>query len=307
MLKPDIPTLEAMIADAEAKTYEARSRGVSDGDDRRGSREKASAILTAALGLSDADRAELGRLAREHDDAVRRSTDEKKHEAIERSGAALLRLDEIAVADRTVLGDDPKDPYAPVWPSVAFIRSTPGASILDQHVEESNSWAKWYCNAPSLSSGREKLSFFFLWQNPKKTWTLADISLRLTILGHFECSAEGWGLPAGWWSESRSDADVSAELAVWPVWLPHDASQPPEQSVRLERLIATAGVFSDTEHASLDASVVLRTARYAVPREAFILIEASVALDHQGAAEVDCASGDFLVKCPVAFVTLSPT
>ena len=152
-----------------------------------------SAILTGALALSEKDRAEIHRLAGQHDDGLRRTAADAKRQAIEHSEAAARRLDEIVIADHAALAGDPGDPMAPSWPSVAFIRTTPGAGIPDSHIEESNSWAKWYCTQPSLSSGREKLSFFFLWQNPKKALALADISLRLTILGHFECSAEGWG------------------------------------------------------------------------------------------------------------------
>ena len=40
MLKPDISTLEAMVAEAETKTYEKRSGARADSDERRDSRER---------------------------------------------------------------------------------------------------------------------------------------------------------------------------------------------------------------------------------------------------------------------------
>lgn len=85
----------------------------------------------------------------------------------------------------------------------------------------------------------------------------------------------------------------------------HDASQPPHDSVALERLIATGGVLSHSEQTSVNESVLVRTIRFAVPADASILIEASVAVDYAGMTDLDFASGDdFRVGCPNCFVTM---
>lgn len=310
MLEPDLSKLEAMVAEAEAKATELRP--AAPALDRypglQASREGLSSIVTHALTLTEADRSKLDRLRREHDAELRRFADDAKRVSIEGSAEASRRLDALATAERAALAalpdDDWRNPWVPSWPPVYFIRSSPGGSLVDSQIAEAHTRAKWRCTTGSLSSGSEKLSFFHLWQNPKDSWALADISVRLNLTGHFECSAEGWGVPAGWWSESRSDAEVSARLAVWPLWLSHDPSQPPQHSVRLARLAATAGVFDSSEQTSINQSVLVRTVRFAIPAEAFILIEACVVLDHAGSADVDFASGDFRVECPYCFVTL---
>ena len=310
MLEPDLSKLEAMVAEAETRASELRPTASSS--DRypgvQASLERLSSILINALALTEADRSELDRLGREHDAELRRFADNAKRLAIEGSAEASQRLDAVVMAERATFAalpdDDWRNPWVPSWPPVYFIRSSPGGSLLDSHVEDAHNWAKWQCTTGSPSRGSEKLSFFHLWQNPKDSWALADISVRLNLTGHLECSADGWGLPAGWWTESRSDADVSARLAVWPLWVAHDASQPPQHSINLARLAATAGVFSSSEQTSINQSVLVRTVRFAIPAEAFILIEAGVVLDHAGSADVDFASGDFRIDCPYCFVIL---
>lgn len=307
MLEHDLPKLEAMVAEAEAQAYKLISAaGIKAGDQPR--RDRMASIVLDALGLTDPDRSEIEALGIEHDSELRRVDDDAKRRALDGAGKASERLDELARAERVVLGalpgDDWRNPWVPSWPPVYFIRSTPGGSIPYSLIDDGDNRAKWQCSTPSISGGREKLSFFHLWQNPNDTLAIADISVRLNVVGHVQCSAEGWGIPAGWFSESRSEADLSAQLAVWPLWLPADASQRPDDSVPLARLTATAGVLSDSNGTSVTASVLVKTARYVIPANGFILIEASVVLDHSGGAEADFASGDYMIKCPTCFVIL---
>jgi hypothetical protein len=310
MLEPDVANLEAMVAEAEAKSRELRRATARPRDDYpvlRASGESASSIVTDALALSDASRADLDRIRQEHASELRRRAEDSKNAAINGSGAASKRLDALVGAEPAArdldVSDEWGNPWLPFWPSVLFVRSSLGGTLVDSHLEDSASWAKWQCTA-ELSGDTEKVSFFHLWQNPKRRWKLADISVRLTPLGHFECSAGGWGFPGGFWSESRTEATVSAHLSVWPLWLPHDESHAPQDSVELERLVATARYFDDSEQAAISQSVLVQTARYAVPPEGWILIEASIALDPGGSAEVDFASGGFRIGCPLCFLTL---
>jgi len=310
MIDQDPSELEAMVAEAEAKDTALRAAALDpDGyPGLRAGREGTERIVVDALALTDVDRAELDRLGREHEAELRRFREDAKRRAVEASAETSRRFDAAVESERAALDvradDDWRDPWVPSWPPVYFIRSSAGGSLVDSQIEDAHTWAKWRCTPGALSTGIEKLSFFHLWQNPKDSWALADISVRLTVSGHLECSAEGWGLPAGWWSESHSEAEVSARLAVWPLWIPADASQPPQDTIRLARLYATAGVFSDSEQTSISQSLLVRTVRFAIPRQAFILIEASIALDHSGSADLDLASGDFRVQCPYCFVTL---
>ena len=307
--KPELAELEAMVSEGEAKAIKLRPSGPIPDQDQvlRSSRERASAIVMDALGLTDDDRSKLDGLVREHDAELRRLADDAKRRAVDRSHETSERLDALASSDRAALAgltEDWRNPWVPSWPPVYFIRSTPGATITDSHLEEAKTWAKWQCSTPSLSSGTEKLSFFHLWQNSKDDLVLADISVRLNLTGQFECSAEGLGVPAGWFWENRSEADVSARLTIWPMWTAHDPSLQPHHTLAISDLVVTAGVFGHSSDTSINQSPLLRTRRFAVPAGNFILIEASVALDHVGISEVDFASGDFRVGCPTCFVTV---
>ena len=309
--KPELHELEAMVAEAEAKAIELRPTAP-DPDKYpalQASRERASAMLIEALALTDAGRLELDRLGREHDAELRRLVDDAKQVAIEGSAEASKRLEALATSEHSALhalSDDWRNPWVPSWPPVYFIRSTPRGLLGDMHIEEAKSWAEWRC-ATSLHNGTEKLSFFHLWQNQEDHLVLADISVRLNLTGHFECSAQGWGLPGGWWSETRSEADLSTRLTVWPLWLAHDPSQQPQYSLPVASLDVTAGVFSQSKQTSINESLLVRTTRFAVSAEAYILIEASVAVEISGDADVDFASGDFRVGCPYCFVTVPAT
>ena len=304
--------LEARIAAAERRALEQRPRRPARDRDRTlaARREQASAIVDRALAFSDADRSELGRLLSEHDSALRRLGEETKAQAIGGSTEVGRRLDELARAEQDALHalpDDWRNPWVPSWPPVYFIRTTPGAHLLDSHIEDANNWAKWQCSTPELTSEGEKVSFFHLWQNTGDALVLADVSVRMNLAGYFEVSAEGVGLPGGWFWENRSDADVSAQLTVWPLWLAHDPAQQPQHSIPLADLSVTAGVFSHSTDTSLESSVLVRTSRYPIPAQAFVLIEASIVLEHVGAAELDLASGDFRVAAPYCFVTVPVT
>src|SRR5262249_9939578 len=153
-----------------------------------------------------------------------RFADDAKRLAVKGSAEASRRLDALVTSARAALlalPDDWRNPWVPSWPPVYFIRSTPGGRLRDTHLEEAHTWARWDCNSASLGGGSEKLSFVHLWQNSEDDLVLADISVRLNLPGHFECKAEGFGVPLGWFMESMSQAHLSARLTVWPLWLAH--------------------------------------------------------------------------------------
>jgi hypothetical protein len=308
---PERAELEAMVADGEAQATEGRRFPAAPDRYRelRASRQRASEIVVEALGLSDAARAELQRLKDDHDAALRRFAFEAKEHTLHGSAEASRRLEALAGAERTVLDPDRLDEHSP-WitssPPVVFIRATPtGGDLHDSSLDEGNVWAKWRCTTAHLSSGTEKVSFFHAWQNPHQSLVLADITVKLNLTGHFECSAEGWGVPAGWFTEERSVGDLAARLTLRPLWIPYDPSQHPQNAVQLERLVAVAGVFDDTEETAVNASALLTATRFAVPAASSILIEAAVAVDYANSTDVDFASGDdFRVSRPYCFVTV---
>jgi len=303
--KPDRSELEAIVEQAEANAPPPRAAAGGDQKLRAIRQRAASTIpLDALLPADGVD--ELDRLRREHDAELRRVAGDAKQRAVERSEVARQRLDALIESERAALAtaaDDWRNPWVPSWPPVYFIRSTPGGALVDTHIEDAHSWAKWRCTAPDLSGTTEKLSFYHLWQNTEDGLVLADISVALGLLGHCETSAEGMGVPAGWFWSEHSELDVSARLTILPLWIAN-AATPPAHTIPFASLDADAGVFGDSDGTSVETALLVRTARYAVPAGAFILIEASIVVEHSGAADVDFASGDFRVDCPRCFVTV---
>jgi hypothetical protein len=298
-----------MVADGEAQATERRRTAAPDNyPTLSASRKRASEIMIRALGLSDADRSELQSLKDEHEAAMRRFAFDAKEQTLQGSAEASRRLEALAGAERAVLDPDRIDTHSP-WitssPPVRFVRASPtGGDLYDSSLDDGNSWAKWRCTTSHHSSGTEKVSFFHVWQNPHQSLALADISIKLNLTGHLECSAEGWGVPAGWFTEELSVADLGARMTIRPLWTAYDPSQHPHDAVQLQRLIALAGVLDDTEQTAVNASASLTT-QFAVPAEAYILIEAAVAVDYANSTDVDFASGDhFRVSRPYCFVTV---
>src|SRR5215217_8787436 len=98
--KHDRAELEAMIAEAEAKSTELRPAAAAADPALRASRERASAVVMGALALTEADRSELDRLGQEHEAALRRFAFEAKERTIEASAKASRRLDALAGSER---------------------------------------------------------------------------------------------------------------------------------------------------------------------------------------------------------------
>lgn len=312
MREPDRTELESLVASFEAGSTAARpqrQRAVSAVATRQGQVQEA---FDSVAGWDELRRRSEA-IRSEHASDITRSIAESKRVAAERAAADGQRLESLANAARVVLDDrapepDGVAPWVPDRQPVLFIRSTPGATLRDSHIEQDANWAKWEASASGdaiATTGSEKLSFFHLWQNPRRRTLLVDITVGLTLRGHASANADGMGFPAGLlWADSQVDVDVSAQLSVWPLWLAH--APQPVHAVPVASSSARGGVFGDAETASISDNVYVQAVRYAVPRGAYILIEASVVADfrcYSGTAEADFASADsFRVDCPYCVV-----
>lgn len=313
MGQPNRDELEEMVASVEASPFVQGSRQRARSTTPPVARDD---VIAAALGgisgMGDVQ-AELERRRRERQVELRRFRDESKRRVIEESSGAAQRLaDQLRaqrdVFDATAPEPDGIAPWVPESTPVLFIRSSAGGILRDSQVD-GDSWAKWECTVSAEAieqTASERVSFYHLWQNPGRRTVLVDINVGMSVRGHADCEAHGMGVPAGWfWPDTRADVDVSARLTVWPLWIPEAAE--PVHAVSLASISARAGSFGDAEATAITANVGLRAARYAVPREAYILIEASVVGDfttYSGDGAVDLASGGFRVDCPYCVVVV---
>ena len=316
MRSPDRSDLESIIDAAETEATESLSGAPAP--DRYpallASRDRISSIVTDAIARIDVDASELDRLQREHNAELRRIAEDAKRDAIERSEEASRRLAAAVKAQRDALDAlpiDPLDPGTHLLLSALFVRSWPtSGNLQDSHLEPGLNWAKWRSEVSGDAIRRrdsEKVSFYIPWQNPKNVAVLADILVRLTINGHCECSASWGGVGSWFFPDSRSEVDISAQLTIWPLWLPH-APRLPVDVVSVANVFAEGGFLGDSEEAPISTAPAVMTTQFAVPKKASILIEASVVADHDyldGSVDVDFASGDlFSVGFAYGAVTL---
>jgi hypothetical protein len=308
MRKPRRKDLEQLVSAVEA----ARPRqAIGSAEQRaqvaipRGDEALAKAI-EGIPGLADL-RSAAEQVEAERADALRQYVDLSKAAAAEHAAAML---------DRRGLFDDQApepDGIAPeIEPSlpVYFLRASAGASLVDQQIADGDTWAKWTCTVSGdaiRTTTTEKLSFFFLYHNPKKRNLRVDITSGFRMAGHASAHAEGHGFPASlFFPDSRVDMGISARLTAWPLWL---ANAPqPFQSMDVASLGVSGGSWSHSEAAEVAASPALQTISFFVPQGAYLLIEMGISVDFSvlgGEATLDFASEDgFRVDFPYCYVTI---
>jgi hypothetical protein len=240
-------------------------------------------------------------------DALRQVIDESKRVAAEQAMAIIdgrgRLIDGVAPEPQGVAPEI--EPSLPV----EFVRSSPGASLRDHQVAEGDTWARWDCTVSGdaiRTTATETLSFFFLWQNPRRRNVHVNVTTGLSLLGHAQASADGNGFPASlFFPDGRVDVDVRARLTVWPLWLPHTAQ--PFQTTDVASCAAEGGTFGDADTVAIASNVALQAVRYFVPRTAYLLVETSVVADFRclsGTGVVDFGSTDaFRADYPYCFVT----
>lgn len=318
MRTPNQSDLESLIAAAEAEATESlRAAPTPDQYPAlRRSRDRISTLVTDALARIDVNGSELDQLQREHTAELRRIAEDAKSNAIGRSEGASRRIEAAVTVQRDALAllpFDPLDPTTHLLLSALFVRSSPtGENLGDSHLEPGLNWAKWRCQVSGdaiRSRGAEKVSFYILWQNPREVAVLADILVRLTINGHCECNADGTGVASWFFPDSQSEVDISAQLTIWPLWLSH-APRLPVAITPIADVSAGGGFFGDSNEESISAAPAVMTTQFAIPANAYILIEASVVAEYDalnGSVDVDFASGDlFNVGFAYGAVTLPP-
>lgn len=249
----------------------------------------------------------------EHTEELRRFREESKRlAAAESAHAQDLLAGEARAWDALVDDRAPEPdgiaPWEPERTPVLFVRTSPGGSLHDFGIVDGDNWAKWEARASGdaiATKATVKVSFFHLWQNPRRRRTMADITVGLTANGSLSAEAEGMGFPASlFWPDSRSEVTMTARLTVWPLWVP-DTSQP-YQSVSLASVSASGGTFSDSSGTGVAQGTQLQAVAIAVPRGDSLLIEASIVAEfycYSGDAEADFASdASFRVRCPYCIV-----
>ena len=295
-----VSALEATMSRPSSTVTQRRAQDASSKGDE---------VLNSAIeGMHDltALREAAAQIEAERAVVLRQYVEESKAAAAEHAAAVLGRrglVDDLAPEPEGIAPD--VEPSLPVQ----FIRTSAGGRLSDQHIADGDTWAKWDCRVSGSAirtETSEKLSFFFLWQNPKKRNVRVDITSGFSVRGHADAHAEGSGFPASlFFPDARVDIELSARLTVWPLWLPH--APQPFQAIDVARCDVSGGTFSHSAAVAIAASPAFQTNSYFVPREAYLLIETGIVAEFrclEGSGELDFASADsFRADFPYCYVT----
>lgn len=312
MHDPGRDELEAMMSAVEAREAALRQAR------RRSSSEAMRARLEAALNSAagfDELREATERLRRERATEMENAAARSREIARETVAGAAEALGSLSEARRVLIDDRAPEateaaPWTPSEPPIFFIRSTPGGSVHDYNTASGVSWAKWSAAHEGAGLAHpERLSFNYVWQNTAQRRVLVDVTVGLTLKGHISAEASGAGFPGGlFFPDTRGEVNVRTEVRIWPLWLPQTFI--PGSSVQVEQISANADVLDDSADTAVATNTEAQAIRVAVPRQAYIMIEAAVVADFDctlsSSAAVDFASADaYRVDYPYCFVVRS--
>jgi hypothetical protein len=163
-------------------------------------------------------------LLAQNQSALRRIGEERKAEAVKRSASRKETL-HYAVKTRQKAIEhlaDVTPPESPAGATAKFyelldlpfsIWPTPGLFFGDSHYEPVNSWGKIQLDS-AKATGREELSFCFLWTNPRDVTAVIDVDAYLVLNGYCQVGSDGGNFPG-----SRiSNLYVIARLDLWEWW-----------------------------------------------------------------------------------------
>jgi hypothetical protein len=186
-----------------------------------------------------------------------------------------------------------------------LIWASPHSNILyDSHIEALNSWAK--INIASSTGRQDKLSFYFLWDNPSDYYAGINVSTSLALNGH--CSAFADGSISYLWDVGGTVTSVNlrADLNPWQWW-----NQPPTlirpSTENVLSLVADAGFLDDCEAQSVSGVLDLGSNMLAIPPKGVMVFEVALSIYcaiEDGTIEVDFNDSNFEIACPSITISL---
>jgi hypothetical protein len=252
----------------------------------------------------------LAALQKQHSTELSRILDQEKTEAIKRASDAKDTVHSSIKSQTAALQAIAANNSFFPFPSFnlekpLLILATPHSNIIsDSSVEPFNSWAKIKVDS-TASSGLEKLSFYFLWDNPSDFFTVINASTFMSATGHLLARASG-GLSGIDPTSRFSDLGVSANFALWSWWL-----QPPTSTPYVTQpftsIAVSASFWDKSATASVSDGFLLSQNLFIIPPHGVVLFEVTFEVGYSnghGHIVADFESGDFRIGCPVVVVSV---
>ncbi|MGO4382883.1 hypothetical protein [Specibacter sp. RAF43] len=278
-------------------------------------RRRRDALLTAALAATGVDQDKFGQLLAESNAEAARFVDAQRSAAGTRPAAAREAVRRAIDGRREALAQLPPDPVeyfaleAPflIWP-------TRGMELESTHIEPWNSQAEIWLHAgndgDSEQAGREELTFYFLWENPRDRYSVTNVDGFLVLNGFCDALGHGGIL----WGDrfSKLDVDVTLRLMEWWNQPPTEPPADPSQTQRAVTLSVDTGGFGDFTHveiADVFRGYDLQYGFFTLPPHGVVVIEVSVVASYDvqdGSVDLDFSGHNLTVQCPFVQVAMLP-
>jgi hypothetical protein len=252
----------------------------------------------------------LAALQKQYNAELQRIVDKQGAEAIKRASRAKDTVRSSIRSQRDALKLLAADQHFFPFPLVTLdkpflIWATPHSNIIsDSSIEPFNSWAKIRVESGS-SSGLEKLSFYFLWDNPSNFYTVINASTSMSATGRLKATAFGGG-SAIYSTGSSSFVGCSANFALWSWWL-NPPTSTPETRQPLGSVQEFATFWDKSEAVTVSDGANLDKTLFLVPPQGVVVLEVSFQVGYSnddGRALADFESGGFKISCPVVVVAV---
>jgi len=267
-------------------------------------------LLAEFLRKGGLDTKKYGALQKHHGAELRRIVDKEHADAIKRASRAKNAIHSTMSGQSEALARlAAKQGFFP-FPSFSLdkpflIWAAPHSNIIsDSNIESFKSWAKIRVDT-TQSSGNERLSFYFLWDNPSDFFVVINANTFMSATGHLKAIASG-GLSGIDPTSRYSNLGVSANFAAWSWW-----QQPPfptpYENHPFASIQASASFWDKSESASVSDGASLGKTLFLVPPKGVVVFEVMFQVDYSngyGHAVADFESGDFKIGCPVVLVSV---
>jgi hypothetical protein len=269
-------------------------------------------LLTSSLAKAGFDIRKVDQLRKQASAELQRIVQAERRDAVKRSTQAKAALKSHVVSRRKALDARLALPLAPPYPikldKPFLIWASPHSNIIyDSRIEPNNSWAKVKVEgaSDSLKHGSEKLSFYFIWDNPSDYHAVINAATFLALTGYGHAYADGsfWH----WYIGNSSSVALTAYLYVWEWW-----NQPPTVAQydhdHIGGVGAHGGLTDDSNFAVFSGAYDLAIDQCVVAPRGTVVFE--VALDFLylilggGSFEADFQYGSLDIKCPYIELSL---
>lgn len=278
-------------------------------------RRRRDALLAAALARTALDREKSEQLLADSGAEVARFVAGRRSAAGRRSTESRDAMRKVIDGRREAVAKLPPDPVRYFALDTPFlIWPTLGMELDSTVVEPWNSRAECGLHAGnsggSEQTGHEELTFYFLWENPRNRYSVANVDAFLVLNGF--CDAVGHG--GVLWGDRFSRLQVDATLRLMEWWNQPPTEPAPEsgQVQRAVNLAVDTGGFDDFTHveiADVFRGYDLQYGFFALPPHGVVVIEVSLAASYDlqdGSVDVAFSGNGFDVLCPFVQIALLP-